>query len=349
MSSRRQFIETVAKSAIATLIASPLKSGKAATPPILKPVRLKPGSIVGIVSPASATFLREELDIVIDVVRGLGMVPKLAPHILDRYGYLGGKDKDRAADINQFFADPKVTAILPMRGGWGCSRILPYLDYQLIRKNPKIVVGFSDITALILGINAKTNLVTFHGPNGLTSWRTKQTDSFRRVLESAETVTFQNLKDDGDENRLMQLKYRQQTITPGQAQGKLIGGNLSVFSGIVGSPYMPDLNGAILFLEEINENIYRIDRLMTHLKIAGVFDKLAGFIFRQCKGCSPDADYGSLTLEEVVWDHIQPLGIPSWYGAMIGHIEPIVTLPIGLDVEIDATAGTIRMLEPAVV
>lgn len=349
MSSRRQFIETVAKSAIATLIASPLKSGKATTPPILKPARLKPGSIVGIVSPASATFLREEVDIVIDVVRGLGMVPKLAPHILDRYGYLGGKDKDRAADINQFFADPKVIAILPMRGGWGCSRILPYLDYQLIRKNPKIIVGFSDITALILGINAKTNLVTFHGPNGLTSWRTKQTDSFRRVLESAETVTFQNLKDDGDENRLMQLKYRQQTITPGRAQGKLIGGNLSVFSGIVGSPYMPDLNGAILFLEEINENIYRIDRLMTHLKIAGVFDKLAGFIFGQCKGCSPDADYGSLTLEEVVWDHIQPLGIPSWYGAMIGHIEPIVTLPIGLDVEIDATAGTIRMLEPAVV
>jgi muramoyltetrapeptide carboxypeptidase len=277
------------------------------------------------------------------------MVPKLAPHILDRYGYLGGKDKDRAADINQFFADPKVTAILPMRGGWGCSRILPYLDYQLIRKNAKIIVGFSDITALILGINAKTNLVTFHGPNGLTSWRTKQTDSFRRVLESAETVTFQNLKDDGDENRLMQLKYRQKTITPGRAQGKLIGGNLSVFSGIVGSPYMPDLNGAILFLEEINENIYRIDRLMTHLKIAGVFNKLAGFIFGQCKGCSPDADYGSLTLEEVVWDHIQPLGIPSWYGAMIGHIEPIVTLPIGLDVEIDATAGTIRMLEPAVV
>ena len=349
MSSRRQFIETVAKSAIATLIASPLKSGKAATPTILKPARLKPGSIVGIVSPASATFLREELDIVIDVVRGLGMVPKLAPHILDRYGYLGGKDKDRAADINQFFADPKVIAILPMRGGWGCSRILPYLDYQLIRKNPKIIVGFSDITALILGINAKTNLVTFHGPNGLTSWRTKQTDSFRRVLESAETVTFQNLKDDGDENRLMQLKYRQKTITPGRAQGKLIGGNLSVFSGIVGSPYMPDLNGAILFLEEINENIYRIDRLMTHLKIAGVFNKLAGFIFGQCKGCSPDADYGSLTLEEVVLDHIKPLVIPSWYGAMIGHIEPIVTLPIGLDVEIDATAGTIRMLEPAVV
>jgi muramoyltetrapeptide carboxypeptidase len=192
-------------------------------------------------------------------------------------------------------------------------------------------------------------VVTFHGPNGLTSWRPQQTEYFRRILFAGEAITFQNLKDGDDEDRLMQVKNRIQTITPGQARGRLIGGNLSVFSGIVGSPYVPDFQGAILFLEDTNENIYRIDRLMTHLKIAGVFDKLAGFIFGQCSGCAPDADYGSLTLEEVVWDHIKPLGIPAWYGAMIGHIEPIVTLPIGLEVEIDASAGTIRMLEPAVI
>lgn len=347
MITRRNLI-TSAATATASALVSPLKLGRAANRPLSKPKRLKPGSVVGIVSPAGATFVRQELDIVLDAVRSLGLVPRLAPHLLARYGYLGGKDKDRAADINQFFADPEVAAILPIRGDWGCSRILPYLDYERIRQNPKIIVGFSDVTALILGINARTNLVTFHGPHGLTSWKPLQTEYFRRVLFAAESVKFQNLKDDDDKNRLMQVKYRIQTIAQGIARGRLIGGNLSVLSAIVGSPYLPALNGAILFLEDINENIYRIDRLMTHLKIAGVFDRLAGFIFGQCPECLPDADYGSLTLEEVVWGHIQPLGIPAWYGATIGHIENVLTLPIGLEVEINASAGTIQMLEPAV-
>lgn len=346
--SRRNFLKTIAATATTAAFLSPAKLGKTATP-VRKPARLKPGSVVAIVSPAGATFERDDVEVVQDAVRGLGLVPKLSPHLLDRYGYLAGQDKNRAADLNQMFADPEVAAILPIRGGWGCSRMLPYLDYNLIRQNPKIIVGFSDITALTLAISGRTGMITFHGPNGLTSWKTKQTEYFRRVLFAGEKLTFQNLKDSDDEDRLMQVKNRIKTITAGQATGRLIGGNLSVFSGIVGSPYLPDLKGAILFLEDTNENIYRIDRMMTHLKIAGVFDKLAGFIFGQCPGCSPDADYGSLTLEEVIFDHIKPLGIPAWSGAMIGHIEPIITLPLGLDVEIDSRLGTIRMLEPAVI
>lgn len=316
--------------------------------PLLKPKRLKLGSQVGIVSPAGATFVRSDLDVVQDAVRSLGLIPRLAPHVLDRYGYLAGKDKDRADDINQFFADSQVDIILPLRGGWGCSRILPYLDYELIRRNPKIIVGFSDVTSLILGITANTNLVTFHGPNGFSSWNPAQTENFRQVLFAAQAFVFQNLKDPEDADRLMQVKYRIGTINPGRARGRLIGGNLSVLSAIAGSPYLPDMTGAILFLEDTNENIYRLDRLMTQLKLAGILNKLAGFIFGQCPGCAPDADYGSLTLEEVIMDHIQPLNIPAWYGAMIGHIDTILTLPIGLEVEIDAKAGTIRMLEPAV-
>ncbi|MBW4664317.1 MAG: LD-carboxypeptidase [Chroococcus sp. CMT-3BRIN-NPC107] len=345
MLNRRQFLQLAAT----TSVLVPLKTAIAKNSSQLKPPRLKTGAIVGIISPASATFVQEELNIVLDAVRGLGLVPKLAPHVGDRYGYLAGTDSDRASDINQFFKDPQIAALLPIRGGWGCSRILPYLDYEVIRQNPKIIIGFSDITALILGINARTQLVTFHGPHGLTSWRKSQTVYFRRVLFAGETVTIANVKDGDDSDRLMQVKNRIQTITPGIAKGKLIGGNLSVLSGIVGSPYLPNMAGAILFLEDTGENIYRLDRLMTHLKIAGVFDKLAGFIFGQCPGCTPDADYGSLTLEEIVWGHIQPLKIPAYYGAAIGHVENIVTLPIGLDVEIDANAGIIRMLEAAVV
>lgn len=364
MLTRRHFLTiTTAATAATSVFIPPVKLGRGAeeqrgrgenfnpksSRPLLKPARLKSGSHVGIISPAGATFVREDIDVVQDAVRSLGLVPKLAPHLLDRYGYLAGKDRDRAADINQFFADSQVAAILPIRGGWGCSRILPYLDYELIRKHPKIIVGFSDVTSLILGITANTNLVTFHGPNGLTSWKPAQTEYFRRVLFAAERLQFQNLKDPDDADRLMQVKYRIQTINPGRARGRLIGGNLSVLSAIAGSPYLPDMTGAILFLEDTNENIYRLDRLMTHLKLTGIFDKLAGFIFGQCPGCAPDADYGSLTLEEVVWNHIQPLGIPAWYGATIGHIDTILTLPIGLEVEIDAKAGTIRMLEAAVV
>ena len=345
MLNRRQFLQLAAT----TSALVPVKIAQAKSRSLLKPARLKPGAIVGIISPASATFVKEELDIVLDAVRGLGLVPKLGVHVRDRYGYLAGTDSDRAADINQFFQDPQVAALLPIRGGWGCSRILPYLDYEVIRQNPKIIIGFSDITALILGINARTQLVTFHGPHGLTSWRKSQTEYFRRVLFAGETITIANVKDGDDSDRLMQVKNRIQTITPGIAKGKLIGGNLSVLSGIIGSPYLPNMAGAILFLEDTGENIYRLDRLMTHLKIAGVFDKLAGFIFGQCPGCTPDADYGSLTLEEVIWGHIQPLKIPAYYGAAIGHVENIVTLPIGLDVEIDANAGIIKMLEAAVV
>jgi muramoyltetrapeptide carboxypeptidase len=142
-----------------SILVSPLKSAKASPPRLLKPKRLQAGSVVGIVSPASATFVREELEIVIDAVKALELVPRLAPHLLERYGYLAGKDKERAADINQFFSDVSVAAILPIRGGWGCSRILPYLDYKRIQQNPKIIIGFSDLTALILALNAKTNLV----------------------------------------------------------------------------------------------------------------------------------------------------------------------------------------------
>ncbi|MBF2068035.1 MAG: LD-carboxypeptidase [Calothrix sp. C42_A2020_038] len=342
---RRQFLTNCTAATITTLIS---QVGASAGEGIIKAGKLSAGAGIGLISPASATFVREELDIVVDAVRALGLVPYLAPHLSERYGYLGGKDKDRAADINNFFANKAIAALLPIKGGWGSSRILPYLDYQVIRQNPKIIIGFSDITALLLGIHAKTGLITFHGPNGLTSWRPNQTNSFRSVLFSGEKVTFKNQKDGSDENRLMQVKYRIQTINSGRARGKLIGGNLSVISGIAGSSYVPNLNGAILFIEDIGENIYRIDRMMTHLKLVGLFNKLAGFIFGQCTNCLPNADYGSLTLEEVVWDCIKPLGIPAWYGAQIGHLEELVTLPIGGQVEIDANTGTIQMLEAAV-
>jgi muramoyltetrapeptide carboxypeptidase len=316
--------------------------------PRLKPPALKSGDIVGIISPAGATYRPEDIEIVQDAVRGLGLVPHVAPHVLDRYGYLAGTDRDRAADVNAMFANPKVAALLPVRGDWGCARLLPYLDYEQIRQHPKIIVGFSDLTALLLGISAQTGLVTFHGPNGLTAWRPDQTIPFQQVLFGGEALTFQNEVALEDRDRLMPVKYRVQTLTPGQTQGRLYGGNLSVLSAIVGSPYLPDLSGAILFLEDVGEPPYRIDRLLTQLKLAGILDRLAGFIFGQCINCGPSSGYGSLTLEEILQDHIVPLGIPAWSNAAIGHVEPILTLPLGIEVAIDASAGQLTMLESGV-
>ncbi|MEL6383765.1 MAG: LD-carboxypeptidase [Cyanobacteria bacterium J06626_18] len=344
---RRQVIKGLGAIAALTPLAASQRA-QASRAPILKPPRLKAGDTIGIISPAGATFRREDLDIVTDAVWGLGLVPQTAPHVLDRYGYLAGRDRDRAADINQFFADPTIAALLPIRGDWGSARVLPYLDYDLIRQNPKIITGFSDLTALLLGITAQTGLVTFHGPNGLTAWRPDQTDPFRQVLFEGQALTFENVPAAEDSDRLMQVKFRINTITSGQARGRLYGGNLSVLSGIVGSPYLPDLTGAILFLEDVGEPIYRIDRMLTQLKLAGILDSLAGFIFGQCTNCGPSDGYGALTLEDVLQDHIAPLGIPAWSNAAIGHVEPILTLPLGIEVAIDADIGQIRMLDGAI-
>lgn len=317
-------------------------------PPLLPP-RLREGDAVGIMSPAGATFERDRLDLVVDAVTALGFVPRVAPHALTRYGYLAGTDAERAADVNAMFADPAIKALLPVRGDWGSARILPYLDYTTIRTNPKVLIGFSDISALLLGVYTQTGLITFHGPHGITSWRTDQVEPLRQILMEGATLTYTNPLLGADQDRLMRDQGRIQTITAGRATGPLIGGNLSVISGIVGSPYFPGTSGAILFLEDVGEPPYRIDRMLTQLKLAGVLDGLAGFVFGQCVACGPGSGYGSLTLEDILRDHIQPLGIPAYAGAWIGHVEPLWTLPIGGAVTIDATTGTLQMQTPAVV
>jgi muramoyltetrapeptide carboxypeptidase len=314
----------------------------------VKPRRLAPGDTVALVAPASATFRPVELDIARESLEALGLKVKVGPHLLDRHGYLAGQDKDRARDINEFFRDSSVRAVLPIRGGWGSSRVLPHLDYEIIRRNPKVLLGFSDITALLLAINAKTGLVTFHGPNGMGRWDEYSVDYFKRVLMQAEAVTFENPKKTSERNVLTQTENRIQTITPGTARGRLLGGNLTVLTTIIGSEYLPSWDNAILFCEDVDEGFYRLDRMFTQMKLAGILPKIKGFIFGTCAECTPGEGFGGLTLEEILEDHIKPLGVPAWIGAMIGHQTPQWTLPEGLEVEIDATRGTIAMTEPAV-
>ncbi|MBT8071025.1 MAG: LD-carboxypeptidase, partial [Gammaproteobacteria bacterium] len=205
---------------------------------------------------------------------------------------------------------------------------------------------YSDITSLLLALNAKTGLVTFHGPVGVSTWNNYTTDFVKRLLFNAEVVSMENPRDTGD--NLAQTKDRVLTIHGGKATGKLLGGNLSVLAAMVGSDYLPDFKYNILFLEEVGEDIYRVDRMLTQLKLAGILQQISGFVFGKCNDCGPGKGYGSNTLVELFDDHIKPLGIPAWYGAMIGHIENKFTVPLGIETEIDADSGLIKMLEPAV-
>jgi muramoyltetrapeptide carboxypeptidase len=340
---RRAFIKTLGLGLAAIHVPSSLA---AQTATIRRPPRLKEGDTVGLINPAGATFLKDDIAVVTETMAALGLKVKSGAHLLDRYGYLAGRDNDRADDINEMFDDGSVNAVLAVRGGWGCNRILPLIDYDLIRRHPKILMGYSDITSLLVAIYARSGVITFHGPVGTSTWNQFSVDYVRRILFNGEKVQMRNPPASGDV--LAKTKDRVETITPGTARGRLVGGNLSVLAAMVGSGYLPDWKGTILFLEETDEHIYRVDRMLTQLKLAGILEKLSGFVFGKCTNCGPGEGYGSLTMEELLQDHIVPLGIPAWYGAMIGHIENKFTVPVGCDVEIDATEGAITILEPAV-
>jgi muramoyltetrapeptide carboxypeptidase len=343
---RREFLYSTALATAASALPIAKRVEAAA---VLKPKRLAPGDTVVLVAPANATFNTMDLTIAQESLEALGFTVRVGAHLLDRHGYLAGDDRARADDINKAFADRSVAAVHAIRGGWGSARLLPYLDFDAIRRSPKVLIGYSDVTALLLSAYAKAGLVTFHGPIGMGRWDSYSLDYYKRVLFNGEQVTYSNKHDLSDRNALVQVDYRTQTITPGTARGRLVGGNLTVMTAILGSPYVPDWDNTILFTEDTHEDYYRIDRMLTQLKLAGVLGRIKGFVFGGCAECGPgDGNFGALTLEEIFADHIKPLRVPAWSGAMIGHGQPQWTLPLGIEAEIDASAGTIRLLEPAV-
>ena len=339
---RRTLLKTLSATA---LLATSAQAQTA--PKILKPNRLKTGDTVAIVGPAAPAYNREQVQITVESLQALGLKVKIYEHIYDRYGYLAGRDQDRAADLNAAFANSDIKAIIAMHGGWGCARLLPLLDYDAIRRNPKPLLGYSDITALLLGIHAKTGLVTFHGPEGAATWNPFTVTYLRKVLFEGEAVLMENPK--VKEDLLAPTKDRITTLVSGTVRGRLIGGNLTVLSHIVGSAYLPDFKNAILFLEDVDEPPYSMDRMFTHLKLAGLLDQIAGFVFGKCTDCEAQGGgYGSLTLWDLFDDHIVPLKKPAYTGAMIGHIKDKFTVPLGIEAELDADAGTLKLLEAAV-
>ncbi len=336
---RRNFIQNLA---IAPALTIPV-----AQPIIIKPKRLIAGDTIGLVCPAAPAYSKEQVQVVIESLEALGFKVKLGKNLWKRYGYLAGTDEERASDVNEMFADSSVKGILCVHGGWGCARILPLLDYEAIRRNPKVIVGYSDVTALLLGIHVMTGLVTFHGPVGGSTWNDFSVKYFTAVLMNAEKVKYENPNTKGD--NLTQVEDRIATINSGTARGKMIGGNLTVLCHILGSKYTPDFKNAILFCEDVEEQPYSVDRMINHLRLVGAFEAMNGFVFGKCTKCEPGSgSYGSLTLEDLWEDHIKPAKKPAFTGAMIGHITNKFTIPIGIEAEINADAGTIQFLESAV-
>lgn len=312
-----------------------------------KPQRLREGDVLGLVAPASFVTDAASLDWITSNVRSMGLVPKLAPNLMHRDGYLAGPDRERAASINAMFADAEVRAIMAVHGGWGCQRILPYLDFPLIDAHPKLLIGSSDITALHLALAARTHCPSIHGPNAAHSWGEGPRASFRALVFDGAAPTIRNPPVSLDPPVPNPWPIR--TFRPGRARGRLLGGNLSVLSALVGTPYLPGFAGAILFMEDTNEAEYRIDRMLTQLAQSGILRRVAGVVFGQCTNCTnPVAGYTGFTIDQVLEQHLTPLGVPAFQGAQIGHIAAQISLPVGAPVEIDAALGTIRILAPVV-
>ncbi|WP_457425974.1 S66 peptidase family protein [Roseateles sp. P5_E7] len=309
--------------------------------------RLRPGDTLGLVSPANATFEREPLKMATEAIQALGFKVKPGQHVAARRGPFAGTDAQRAADVNTMFADDSVAGILALTGGSGCNRIVDKLDYELIRRKPKFFGGFSDLTCLVNAIQRQTGLVAFHSPVAGSEWNDFSVQSFKAVAMNAEAALLRNpVVSPGDD--LVQREERISTIRPGRARGRLLGGNLTVLASMAGSPYFPDCRGAILFLEDINEYIYRIDRCLSTLRLTGALGQLAGVVLGRFTKCEPGDGYGSLTLDEVFDDYFLPLNVPVFRGAAIGHIKRKLTVPVGAMAEMDAEAGTILLLGAAV-
>lgn len=302
---------------------------------LIKPKKLNPGDTVGLTAPAGILYDESEFVRIKQDIESLGLNVHFGEFVRKRHGYFAGRDYQRALDLNRFFANPDIDGIISVRGGWGCSRILPYLDFERIRKHPKIYCGFSDNTTLHLAFLAYSGLVSYHGPNGASEWNSFTKQNFKTVLMEGGDIIYRK-------------GMRQTTLRPGVAEGPIIGGNLTVFTTSLGTPYEPDLTGAILFFEDIGEPAYKIDRMLTHLSRAGKLSAINGFIFGQCTDCDKETDRG-FTRQEVIEQHIGPLNIPTLIGMEIGHDENNLTIPIGLNGRLDAESGTLELLESAVV
>jgi muramoyltetrapeptide carboxypeptidase len=348
---RKKFITSLSVASVGAAVLNPLviaKNSWSDEPSVIKPPRLKAGDKLAIVAPGSY-ISEEELQDSIKNLSQLGFEATYSEKVLLQSGYFAGTDNDRAKDLMEKISDKKIKGIICARGGYGCSRILPMLDYDVIRANPKVLIGYSDITALLYGIYQKSGLISFHGPVGTSTFNDYSVHNFKRVLMNPErNETFKNSTSGDDEN-----VYGVTSIVKGKGKGRLVGGNLSIMVSLIGTEFDVDYSGKIIFMEEIGEEPYRVDRMLTQLIQAGKFKNAAGVmmgIFRKCEVKeNSDLTVKSFNLMEVLKDRFASLKIPVVYGMSFGHVKDKFTIPFGALAELDADKQTFALLEKAVI
>lgn len=312
------------------------------------PKRLKIGNTVGLIAPGYSVK-PDVLDDAKQALRVMGLKPYHTDRIIGNHGYFSNTDSERAQDLNEMFANAEIDGILCARGGYGCTRILSLIDYENIMRHPKVLIGFSDVTALLNGIQKETGLVGFHGPVGSTlndPYSMKQLRNI--VMHPKENFIIENIE-------LQDLalgtdpEYERYTITKGTATGKLVGGSLTLINALIGTPHEIDFTGTLICIEEVEEAPYRIDRMLTQLIEGDTFTKAAGIIFGVFAGCNSSTNSDSFSLKEVILDRIMPLNIPAVYGMSFGHVENNFTFPIGINAKLNTQKMSLQLLEKAVV
>jgi muramoyltetrapeptide carboxypeptidase len=316
----------------------------------LKPKALRRGDAIGVVVPAGPVN-RKRMDRALERLRSRGFRAKLYVDIYRSQGYLAGDDKTRAEELMTAFRDPETTAVWCARGGYGVSRILARIDFDLIRRHPKVLIGFSDITALHVAIHQRTDLVTFHGPNLQDGFGGENDMSapneaalWQAVLAEDQSETVQGYPYDFSKAEDFALR----AVRGGAARGRIVGGNLSVLAGLMGTPFEIDTAGRILFLEDVGERAYRIDRYLSQLRLAGKLQSAAGVLLGNFSYTDDEPAESEDAVAALVDDYFGRLDVPVLAGFPAGHAKHNFTLPIGALVEVDSGKKHVRVCEPAV-
>lgn len=313
--------------------------------PRILPERLKPGDMVGLVTPGSP-IEKKQLEESIKKMEQMGLRVYYRESVLAQYGYFAGKDEERAEELMHMFTHPEVRGIWCVRGGYGSIRILPLLDYEQIRRNPRVFIGYSDITALHTAISQETGLVTYHGPLGISDWNSFALNSLQRVVfEPRNRYRYPYEREEGTGDN---PEFDLYTLQGGRAEGLLTGGNISVLDSMIGTRFEPDFSGKIVYLEEVEEKTYRVDKMLFHLLEATNLKQAAGIVMGVFGECNVN-DEPRLTLREAIGDLLDPLDIPVSYGLSFGHIRKMITLPNGIRARMNADRNSLRLLEPAVI
>lgn len=313
--------------------------------PLIKPKALKEGDYVSIIAPGSNVSDPDDIKKALEITQYFGLKPLLSNNLTHVAGRKVIPVSDRLHDLHDAFANSEVKAIFSIRGGYGCSQLLDKLDYRLIKDNPKIFIGYSDITAIHLAISKITGLVTFHGPVLLSKFTDFTVQNFKNMIFNNQTLELNNPK----ELSGIREKYPCRTIVEGKARGQLTGGNLSLISSLMGTNYEIDTNNKILFIEDVGEAPYRIDRMLTQLRLAGKFDKVKGIIIGKCEDCEGALSTWNYTLGEVLDNLLGDLKIPVQYGLMFGHTDDQLTIPYGIEADFDTNVCGIKLTEQPII